>query len=592
MKRILVFLLTMLLLTGCVAGENVEETQAATVAEFTKPSSFYVENSPIEQQTAGAVKVYQLEESCTGIAAVGGNVVLVTDLSKLILMDSQTGEPGTAIKAGETISTQTPDFTASRKGITYYREEGNELVFLSTALRQVQTVEIPEGISSTPCVSRVNEEVYYSKDNGVYAQSLQTGEIRLLFSGNYQNVQLQTTHLDGTILACAVTDAEGVETILYLDAASGKILADSTWLPALQTEADRYLLRRKDGIVTQTIYGTRDGENYVLNLEQPVALLPQTHGAYRYSVVNGALEMDYYDFDTGIHSGHVRLEGVTEEPVSVTADDRHIWILAADQLFRWDPALTPADEQAPCLETLYTRENPDMDGLALCAQRAQELTDQYGIYVTIGEENSPDNGGYEITGEHQVLALTRMLDEAETVLQQFPEGFLDESLASGDIHIVLVRAISGGREMVQFYEDGESYILVAATENIRLNILHGLSYMIDSHVLGNSWAYENWKNLNPQDFDYDYTYYSYQNHQDSVYLTNAERAFVDAYAMTFPHEDRSMLFAYAMMDGCADYFASDTMQAKLALICEGIREAYSYWQSDGTFLWEQYLLEK
>ena len=129
MKRVLVFLMALLLLTGCAAGGNVEEAQSETVAEPTKPSSFYVENSPIEQQTEGAVKAYKLEEPCTGIAAMGGNVVLVTDLSKLILMDAETGEPGRTIKVGETISTQTPDFTASPKGMSYYREEGSELVY-------------------------------------------------------------------------------------------------------------------------------------------------------------------------------------------------------------------------------------------------------------------------------------------------------------------------------------------------------------------------------------------------------------------------------------------------------------------------------
>lgn len=592
MKRILVFLMAVLLLTGCAAGENVENTQAGTVAEFSKPNSLYVENSPIERQTAGAVKVYQPEENCIGIAAVDGNAVLVTDLSKLILMDAETGVLGSAIKVGEMISTQTPDFSASPKGITYYREEGGELIFLTGALRQAQTVEIPQGISGYPCVSRANEEVYYCKDNGVYAQHLRTGEIRLLFSGTYESVALQAGHLDGSVLSCVVKDAEGLETTLYLDAVSGEILADSGWLLALQTEEDAYLLRRKDGIVEQTIYGTYGGENYVLNLDQPLELLPQIHGGYRSSLVNGALEMDFYDFLSGTHSSHVRLDGVAEIPASVAADGKYIWILAADQLFRWDVSMTPTNKKESFLETLYTAENPDEDGLAKCAQRAQALTEQYGIYVTVGEAAAAINGGYEITAEHQVSALMQMLTELETVLQQLPEAFLPESLGTGDIHIGFVRAISGNREVVQFYQDGDAYILVAAAENVRLNILRGLGYIIDSHVLGNSWAYEDWKTLNPEGFDYDYHYYAYENHQDSLYLTDAERAFADAYAMTFPHEDRSLLFAYAMMEGNAHYFATDTMQAKLALICEGIRDAYDYWWSEETFLWEQYLVKE
>ena len=591
MKRIFLFLLA-LLLTGCGALSKTEATEDAAVAQFSMPTTLYVADSPVERNTAGAVKTYHLPENCIDIAAMDGTVVLVTDLSRLILMDAETGELGTSIKTGERISTLTPDFTASAKGITYYRQEGNELVFLSRNLRQVQTVEIPEEITGALCISRENEEVYFDKDNGIYAQHLQSGQIRPLFSGAYESAVLKTGHLDGTVLECVVTDAEGAETTLYLDASSGDILADSQWLLTLQTDGDSYLLNRKDGIVEQTIYGTLNGESHVLNLEHPVVMLPQMHGGYRACVVNGALEIDFYDFLSGTHSSHLRLEGVTKTPVSVAADGKYIWILTEKELLRWDVTMSPTDKEESFLKPLYTRENPDADGLAQCVQRAQTLSEQYGIYVTVGEEAAAVTGGYAITAEHQVLALTQMMDELEVILQQFPEDFLRESLGSGTIHIGFVRAISGDREMVQFYQNGDAYILIAASENIPLQILHGLGYIVDSHVLGNSWVYEDWKTLNPEGFDYDYHYYAYEAHQSSPYLTYGERAFVDAYAMTFPHEDRSLLFAYAMMKGKAACFTNETMQAKLAMICEGIRDAYGYWWSDQDFPWEQYLLEK
>ena len=143
--------------------------------------------------------------------------------------------------------------------------------------------------------------------------------------------------------------------------------------------------------------------------------------------------------------------------------------------------------------------------------------------------------------------------------------------------------------MVQFYERNDAHIVVAATENIRQNILRGLAYVIDSHVLGGSRVYDDWKDLNPDGVDYDYNYYFYADRADSVYLTNEKRAFVEAYAMTFPHEDRCLLLAYAMMDGNSAYFTSDTMQAKLSAGCQGIRDAYDV---DGEDLpWEQYLAE-
>lgn len=595
MKRVLILLLTVLLLTGCAAGKEPEEKQTEPVAEFTKPVSLYVPDSPIEQQTAGAVKVYKPQEPCVGFAALEGSVVLVTDLSKLMLMDSETGELGAAVKAGESISTRTPDFAFSGEGITYYREEGRELVFLSAALRQKMITEIPEGIAGRPCVDIENQIVYYSKDNQIWAQNMQTGESSLLFGENSQYVEPVAIHLNGSMLACAFTDEYGQESLLYLDAATGAVVEEAQQLLTLQTGSDQYLVSRMDGITQQLVYGIVGGENQLLQLDEPLCELFSMNGGYRYTLEGGVLDLDFYDFTTGTHSAHLRLEGVTELK-ALSGDGKYIWILAdgsdGETLYRWDVTKSATGSSQSYLQPLHTRNNPDVQGLAQCAERAQALTDQYGIHVTVGEAAATATGGYEVVTEYQVPALNGMMDTLEEIMKQFPEGFLQESLSEGSIHISIVREISGGREVVQFYEDSDAHILVAVTENFHRNLLRGLAYVMDSHVLGGSDAYDDWKDLNPEGFEYDLSYYFYKNHENSAYLTEENRAFVDAYAMTFPHEDRSLLFVYAMMDGNSAYFATDTMQEKLALICRGIREAYGYEWYEDPLLWEQYLINE
>ena len=59
--------------------------------------------------------------------------------------------------------------------------------------------------------------------------------------------------------------------------------------------------------------------------------------------------------------------------------------------------------------------------------------------------------------------------------------------------------------------------------------------------------------------------------------------------MSFPKEDRARIMEYAMTEGNEEYFRSTTMQSKLKLLCEGIREAFKLKKSPETFLWEQYL---
>ena len=533
MKRLIWLILALLLvLCGCGAEEvTPTETTEATVPP-TEPVIIYMANSSVEQQTGGAVRVYVPEEDTyIGMGTLAGDVVLVSDLSKLTLVDGETGKLGASIKVGETISCEATDFTSSDKGVSFYRADGLELVFLNNKLQQQSKVEIPEGITGRPSISHTNQEIYYCQGKEVRALHLETGISRLVKEQVCQSIELVASHLDGTMLACKVVE-----------------------------------------------------EDLIAAFEQG--------GAYRYYEQEGALVLDYYDLTTGTHSAQVRMVGVSQ-PIAVTADDTYIWILAVENnqtmLYRWDAKLSPTGNEHSYIEPLYTRENPNTEGLKQCKERATELKDKYGITFRVGSTAMKETGGYELEEEYQVQALTKMMDDLETVLPKFPSKFLKKSLSNGKIYVSLVRSIPGNKEMVQFYVDGNAYIVLAASDNVAKNFLCGVAYIIDSHVLGNSRDYDTWKKLNPSGFDYDYNYYVYKKHADSKYLSGSKRYFVDTYSMTFPHEDRSRLFAAAMMDGNEKVFESKYMQAKLKRMCQGIREAYGYEKNGKTYIWEQYL---
>ena len=594
MKRLLVIVLAVLLLAGCGAQGQLPG-QTEPVEESSKSVSIYIANSSVEQQTNGAVKAYVPEDAnYIGMATMAGKVVLASDLTKLTLVDAETGEVGTSIKVGETISCQETDFTASEHGISFYRDEGQELVFLNTSLEQEAKVEIPEGISGHPCVSHTNQEVYYCKDKEVRALHMQTGISRLVKSQVCQSIELVASHLDGTMLACRVIDEQGRASMLYMDSATGQTLDDVSQLTDIQTGVREYLVSRTEGVTNQQIFGTLDQDAWVFTAPEHLTAAFQLNGGYRWYMEDGALTMDFYDFTTGTHSAHVRMVGVAE-PISIAADSRYIWILALEgqkaMLYRWDVSASSTGNGYSYIEPLYTRSNPDTKGLQQCAQRAVELKDKYGIHVHVGEDALTVDNDYELTDEYLVPALTAMMDRIEKLLARFPEGFMDESLAKGEMHLSLVRDIAGNQDMVQFYKNGDAYIILEISDGIEDRFLHGLAYVIDSHVLGNSRDFDNWKKLNPSDFDYDYNYYFYESHGESSYLSGDERAFVDTYSMTFPHEDRCRLFVAAMQEGNEELFTSSVMQAKLKRMCQGIREAYGYERSSETYAWEQYLEE-
>lgn len=595
MKRLILVFLAVFMLAGCAPKEELSSGEKEVQGEQTQNVNIYIANSSVEQQTKGAVKVYVPEEDTyIGMSTMGENVVLATDLTQLILMDGETGDLGASIKVGEPISCEATDFTVSEHGVSYYREDGQELVFLDTQLRQQAKVEIPADISGHPCVSHANQEVYYCKDKEVRALHLQTGISRLVKSQVCQSIELVASHLDGTMLACRVINEQGAESMLYLDSATGQTLDDVSRLTDIQTGATEYLVSRTEGIVDQQIFGSLDGEAQVLTVEEPVTAVFPLNGAYRWYMDEGTLVMDYYDFATGTHSAQVRMVGVGE-PIAVAADSKYIWFLAmegeTEMLYRWDVSASPTGNAHNYIIPLYTRSEPNVQGLQQCAQRAMELKEKYGLYVHVGEEALEVTGGYELVSEYLVPSMSAMMDRIEVLLSQFPSGFWEESLAKGDLHISLVRSIAGNKEMVQFYENGDAYVLLQASENIEDNFLHGVAYIIDSHVLGNSRDYDTWKKLNPEEFDYDYHYYNYQKYGDSEYLSDENRYFADAYAMTFPHEDRCRLFVHAMLDGNEEIFKTDAMQAKLKRMCQGIRESYGYEKDGNTYQWERYLNE-
>lgn len=595
MKRLMLVLLALFLLAGCAPQGDAPAVEQEAQVEQNKDVNIYIANSSVEQQTGGAVKAYVPEEATyIGMATMGDDVVLVSDLTELTLMDGQTGDLGASIKVGETISCEATDFTVSEHGVSYYREDGQELVFLDTQLRQKAKVEIPSDISGHPCVSHTNQEVYYCKDKEVRALHLQTGISRLVKSQVCQNIELVASHLDGTMLACRVIDEKGAASMIYIDSATGQTRDDVSLLTDLQTGATEYLISRTEGIVNQKIFGSLEGAAQVLTVEEPLTAVFPLNGAYRWYMDEGTLVMDFYDFATGTHSAQVRMVGVGE-PIAVAADSNYIWLLAmegdTEMLYRWDVAASPTGNAHNYIAPLYTRTEPNTQGLQQCSQRALELQDKYGIHVHVGEDALTVDGGYELVSEYLVPTLSEMMDRIETLLAQFPEGFWDESLAKGEVHISLVRTISGNQKMVQFYENGDAYVLLQASEMIEDQFLHGIAYVIDSHVLGNSRDYDDWKKLNPQDFDYDYHYYSYDSHGSSPYLSDEGRAFADAYAMTFPHEDRCRLFVHAMLEGNEEIFQTEAMQAKLKRMCQGIRESYGYERDGNTYQWEQYLNE-
>jgi len=205
---------------------------------------------------------------------------------------------------------------------------------------------------------------------------------------------------------------------------------------------------------------------------------------------------------------------------------------------------------------------------------------------------------YRVTEEYQVPILTEQLRLLDRRLGNFPEGFLAQlSDTCSGLTICLVRSLEGGSSPdtveaasgVQYWVEDHAYIALSTVSSTEGGLYHELCHVIDTRVFAESNAYDQWEELNPSGFQYDYDYAANAVRNAGEYLRDAERCFIDTYSMSFPKEDRARVLEYAMTPGNEHFFQSEVMQAKLMQVCLGLREAFGLKKSPDTFLWEQYL---
>ena len=362
----------------------------------------------------------------------------------------------------------------------------------------------------------------------------------------------------------------------------------------LETKETRYLaaLGQEDGAL---VFGSTASPVQMLQT-QPQAeytLLPDS-----FAVLEAASDnLNYYDLSSGLRTSCLALDG----SLTAAADGGNgiLWLLADNSvLYRWDTNSLPSGDDALYTTTYFTRSNPDLAGIAACQELAREIGERHGVEVLVWEdalEVAPWD--YRVTEEYQVPVLEEQLRLLDQRLANFPEGFfaqLPETLT-----ICLVRSLEGynGLETVeaasgvQYWVEDRPYIALSTKSPTEGGLYHELCHVFDTRVIGQSNAYDQWEELNPGGFQYDYDYAANAVRNAGEYLRDAERCFIDTYSMSFPKEDRARILEYAMTPGNESYFRSEVMQAKLMQICIGLREAFGLKKSGETFLWEQYLKE-
>lgn len=623
MKRLTALVLTaLLILCGCTT--EPEPTTAVpptpTTAVPTEPVGIYDAASPIEKETDGAIRVYPLGmDEAIGFVPMGSDILVFsgTDTTTLTKFSGETLVHSAAADLPCAITPSDPAVQIGQSHITYYDRPQKELVFLDGSLNETRRLPMPDAICGEPALTADLQKVYYCTCDSLRCLDLETGLDRLVKQMYFAEQLPLALHCDDTVVLCNVWDEEETFSRLYISADDGRLLYEDHGELSLTTRGASYFAQHKDGSYTELLLGDTE--------QGPTLLTPHTYGASAFplldlggavlmaeNIADSSIQLDYYNLLSGQRTSGLALRGTENLRSFAAADTQTLWFLGfsshhgCDALYQWDPSQTTVVDSRNCLSRRYTFDAPDMEGLAVCRDIADQLSWRYGVQILLWTDATTfEPWDYTLVPEYQIPVILEKLRQLEQFLALYPDGFLEkaaENTTSGRIQICLVRSILGKEEVLgavqeavglQYWDNNRNTYLCLSVQHgdIARNACHELSHIIDSRVLTFCKAYDDWASLNPKGFQYDYDYITNLDRADSQWIEGESRAFIDTYSMSYPKEDRARILEYAMQSGNEAYFQSQTMQNKLRKLCLGIREGFGLKNATEAFRWEQYLAE-
>ena len=615
MKRLLWFL-PVLLLCGCTVRPPEETTvplpeNTEVITEATVPEGIYEPVSDLEIQTGGAVRSYLPDmPDIYGMRLINGDVLVFSGVEQTTLT-RYTGD--TLIPVGQItlefyVSPEDSAFQVSEYGITCFDANANVLIYLDNDLKEVRRLALPADLIGRPVISSDRTLIYYCTADAVRVYDTGTGLDRLLKSISYPGQTVAGVLMGDSILHCLLTDDQGMEYSIFLSTQTGELVWQVSAALDLRASGDFWFLEAEDNLLKQVIFGSWDGEAQVLYPADPFAagwVLAESRYVVTASRDAEQTKLECYALESSSRIAAVELPGLVQPQYMDSAENSStVYLLALDGMagdpviLRWDLSASTLADDLSYTGPRYTAKNPDTEGLAACAARAKTIGEKYGVNILIGPEaveEQPED--YVLEQEYQVSLIHRELDVLDEVLAQFPNGFFGKLY--GRINLCIVRSITGDPSTgtveqaggIQFWDGDKAYVVLAAGDSLRQSSYHEIFHIIDSKVLSTTRVYYHWENLNPEGCKYFQDFTSYLTADVSRYLEDENRAFIDAYSMCYPREDRARIMEYACAEGNEAYFTSEIMQNKLKTLCEGIRKAFGMEKYQEPLLWEQYLAE-
>lgn len=607
MRHFLAVLLC-LLLCGCdrQAPPVLPEAQTETPA-FPAMTGIYDPDHPMEAAYPGLVRAYPLPlRKVHGIRAFGNDVLVLSGYGNttLTLFTGEDLRERASLRLDFQLQQEDPSFQIHEKTISYFHPIRQETIVLDRSLRELRRIAAPDGLSGKPILSPKGDTLYYCTGWSVVAWELESGMRRTLKEVSYEYQELTALHENGQILECSIQH-EGTATSLLLSADQGTEIEALPEGTQFCSGDSRYFAAVTSGYQTLLIFGSEDASPKLLlpdPLWQQQFYLPEDHAAVTVSTGDGSTQLDYYELNTGILRSSLTLEELQVPKNIVNTKAHSVYILVYDPaadcdiLYRWDVLRQKPDpKNGTSYTTDYHRaENPDVQALEACREYAESIGEKYGIRICIWEYAlAVQPWDYQFQAEHLAPVLDKELRLLDQRLAQYPKTILDQTKSHfSSLTLCLVRQINGTGEDqslrsatgIQFFQNREAYVVITTGKYSEQALYHELYHVMQTHILTESTALDQWEALNPAGF-----VYGSDTQDEDIYLQGQTRAFVDRYSMGAVKEDQARILENAMLRNKDALFRSEYMQRKLTALCTGIREAYRLKNHSESLPWEQYL---
>lgn len=606
MKHLIAGLLVLLLLlTGCAPGA----AQEALPTDMPEPEGtdapspgLWEMGHSLERATQGSLRVYPLAEAeAYALFSMGEDLLVLSggESTRLTRLSGEALVPTDQVSLDFLVEPEAVSVNAN--GLSYYDPQRQQVTVLDASLEEIRRLSLPDEACGKALLSPDQETLYYCTGTAVKAWDL-SQNIHRTVTEMEKGQSLLGLYQDGSLLLCRTEDG-----LKLLSSENGRLMWQGEALTLSTTESLCYCAF-PEGAENRLVFGSKDGIQ-VLTPAEPDAdtrFLPRQNAALSFCQVSpGRLRLDYYDLTTGRRTACLPLSSSARLLAQEDADGGFVYLLVEEggsrAIWRWDPRFPAVNDGEVYTGPCYTADNPDYRSLLALQARAAEVGKAYGLEILLWDNalGCPP-WDYDFEAEYLVPRLENQLSQLESWLRGFPEGFLSSTAANfSSLKICLVRSITGTPESgslactdgIQYFSDTNAYIALRVGDTAEQAFYHELYHVMETQLLNNSTALDQWDNLNPVGFAYDYDYTANETRQVGSWLDADIRCFVDQYAMSFPKEDRARLFEYAMVPGSEALFAASPLQYKLKTLCQSIREAYGLREYPEHLPWEQYLLQ-